>query len=67
MTELETQVATIRELKSQLEIALDNRDRLIVDQIRNGKTLREVAEIAQLSFPRVQQIVREDVYQQKSR
>lgn len=66
MTDLEKQVSKIRDLQSQLRQAIAHRDQLIADQIEDGKTLREVAALARLSFPRVQQIVSKNVQQPKS-
>lgn len=63
MTDLEKQVSKIRDLQAQLRNAIAQRDLLIATEIQNGKTLREVAALARLSFPRVQQIVSKNVRQ----
>lgn len=63
MTDLEKQVSKIRDLQKQLHQAIAQRDLLIATEIDNGKTLREVAVLARLSFPRVQQIVSKNVRQ----
>lgn len=61
MTDLEKQVSKIRDLQAQLRNAITQRDLLIATEVQNGKTLREVAALARLSFPRVQQIVSKNV------
>lgn len=61
MTDLEKQVSKIADLQKQLRSAIAHRDLLIAVEVDNGKTLREVAALARLSFPRVQQIVSKSV------